>query len=87
MKTVLHDFGYYGDLSFADETEIQRTSPLEDKVVSLHTRMNEIRKIYLPLLEKLSEQPDKDLIKWPGRKGILDQYKEKLIKLTDTSQE
>jgi hypothetical protein len=79
-----HDFGY-GDVSFTSEVEVQKSSPLEDKLVLLHSKMDEIRKIYLPLLDKLSEQPEKDFIKWPGRKEVLEQYRSKLITLTAKS--
>lgn len=76
-----NDFGYL-DVSFLSDEPIQKQTTLETRLALLESRMNEIRKIYIPLLDKLAEQPDKDFIKWPGRKDILDQYKSKLINLT-----
>ena len=79
-----NDFGYL-DVSFASDLPVEKVSTLEEKVKILEARMKEINKIYLPLLDRLSEQPEKDFIKWPGRKEGLNQYRTKLIQLTSIS--
>lgn len=77
------DFGF----TFADEGEILEEnkiySSLQEEVDDLKQRLVALNKIFLPLLENLSKDPDKPMIKWPNRKDILDQQIKKMIELTD----
>ena len=75
-----YDFGF----TFSSEEEVvsSSVSPLEEQVIELRKRLTSIRKMYMPLLEQLSQQPDKPFIKWPNRKQALDEYKVKLESLT-----
>ena len=80
MSDDEYDFGF----TFSSEEEVISTSisPLETEVIELRKRLTSIRKMYMPLLEQLSQQPDKPFIKWPNRKQALDEYKLKLESLT-----
>ena len=43
-------------------------SPQRQEVEALKSRLRTLRKIFMPLLEKLVDEPDKVFIKWPNRK-------------------
>ncbi len=73
------DFGF----TFGDEEEI--IAPVTDEVTDLKKRLIALRKIYLPLLEKLAQDADKPIIKWPDRAPILKKQIEKLKSLTDVT--
>jgi hypothetical protein len=70
-----NDFGF----SFMDDSEI----PNENDILDLQNRLKELRKMFLPLLQNLSKNPDKDMIKWPNRKELLDKQILRLNQLTD----
>jgi hypothetical protein len=70
-----NDFGF----SFMDGSEL----PTENDLIDLQNRLKELRKMFLPLLKNLSKNPDKDMIKWPNRKELLDKQIDRLIQLTD----
>ena len=53
-----------------------------DEVNDLKDRLKALEKIFLPFLENLSKDPDKENIKWPNRKPILDKQIKKLKQLT-----
>lgn len=74
-----NDFGF----SFHDEEEIVTSSGVTDEVEVLKNRLRTVRKTYLPLLQHLSKDPDKPMIKWPNRKDILDKQIKKMIELTE----
>jgi len=69
-----NDFGF----TFHNAEEI-----VTDDLEGLKIRLKTIRTTYLPLLEHLSKDPDKPMIKWPNRKNILDKQIKKLIELTE----
>ena len=77
------DFGF----SFKDDKEFQKIeihyASLGEEVVDLRKRLVALRAIFLPLLEDLNREPDKALIKWPGRKPIIDKQIQNLKSLTD----
>jgi hypothetical protein len=75
LNDVENDFGF----TFVDESEISKTSDLDD----LKSRLTKLRKMFLPLLENLNKNPEKDMIKWPNRKQLLDKQIELLKDLTD----
>jgi hypothetical protein len=68
------DFGF----TFVDESEL----PTETDLIDLRNRLTALRKMFLPLLENLNKNPEKDMIKWPNRKAVLDVQIKKLIDLT-----
>lgn len=76
------DFGF----TFADEGEIleenKTYSSLQEQVDDLKQRLVALNKIFLPLLENLSKDPDKPMIKWPNRKEQIEKQIKKLKTLT-----
>jgi hypothetical protein len=78
-----NDFGF--TFSNAEEEIVTATSTLEEQVIDLKKRLQTLRKIYLPLLEDLSKQPEKPFIKWPNRKEVLDKHIAKMKELTEVS--
>jgi hypothetical protein len=56
---------------------------MEEEVADLKDRLHAVQKIFLPFLENLSRDPDKPMIKWPGRSVVLKKQIEKLLKITD----
>ena len=70
-----NDFGF----SFVGEDEINQQSEVED----LRSRITQLRSMFLPLLVNLNKNPDKEMIKWPNRKELLDKQIEKLKQLTN----
>ena len=76
------DFGF----TFANEDEIVETnkeySTLQEQVDDLKQRLVAINKIFMPLLENLSKDPDKPMIKWPNRKEQIEKQIKKLKTLT-----
>lgn len=75
LNNVEDDFGF----TFVDEEEISKSSDLDD----LKERLTKLRKMFLPLLENLNKNPDKDMIKWPNRKELLDKQIRTLKELTE----
>lgn len=69
------DFGF----TFVDGDSLTDVSEAED----LKNRIKELRKMFLPLLQNLNKNPEKDMIKWPNRKELLDKQIKKLLELTD----
>lgn len=45
-------------------------------------KMQELEDLILPLIDNLIKTSDKDIIKWPNRKGPLEELRAKIIKLT-----
>lgn len=76
------DFGF----TFANEDEIieknKDYSSLQEQVDDLKQRLVALNKIFMPLLENLSKDPDKPMIKWPNRKEQIDKQIKKLKSLT-----
>lgn len=67
------------DFGFTTHSETEyRKSDLE-----ITTRFEKIRKLYLPLLDLLLKNADKEIIKWPDREKILKKAREELIRLTE----
>jgi len=77
------DFGF----SFTDEEELVRLSKesahLVDQIKDLKIRLEKLRYMFLPLLTKLNESPEKELIRWPNRKEIIEEQIERLKNLTN----
>lgn len=78
-----YDFGF----TFANEDDIvttnQEFSTLSDQVEDLKMRLQAVNKIFMPLLENLAKDPDKPMIKWPGRKETIDKQIKKLKQITN----
>ena len=79
--TDKHDFGF----TFTNDIEISTPvyTSLSEEVIDLKKRLQAVEKIFLPLLENLARDPEKDLIKWPNRKDIIDKQIKKLKSLTN----
>lgn len=78
-----NDFGF----TFANEDEIMITNTqhlsLTEQVEDLKQRLHAVNTIFMPLLENLSKDSEKPMIKWPNRKEILDKQMKKLKALTN----
>ena len=78
-----NDFGF----TFANEDEIMITNTqhlsLTEQVEDLKQRLHAVNIIFMPLLENLSKDSEKPMIKWPHRKEILDKQMKKLKALTN----
>jgi hypothetical protein len=70
-----NDFGF----SFTNESELSN----DVEISNLQDRLKQLRDMFLPLLENLNKNPDKDMIKWPNRKAVLDKQIKKLKELTN----
>lgn len=70
-----NDFGF----SFMGEDDLSNEKDLDD----LKNRLTQLREMFLPLLENLNKNPDKEMIKWPNRKELLDKQIKKLKDLTN----
>ena len=83
VDDVTHDFGF----TFTDEEEVLNTAPTysstKEEIEDLRNRLTALGKIFLPLLENLSKDPDKPMIRWPNRKEVLDKQIKKLKALTN----
>ena len=73
-----YDFGF----TFTDNKEISKS--ISDPIIEEYKhRLRTIRKIYLPLLEKLNTNTDKPMINWPNRGPILSEKIKELKGLTE----
>jgi hypothetical protein len=70
-----NDFGF----TFTNESELSN----DVEISNLQDRLKQLRDMFLPLLENLNKNPDKDMIKWPNRKAVLDKQIKKLKELTN----
>lgn len=70
-----NDFGF----TFVSEDEVSNLNEVDD----LKKRIRQLKKMFMPLLINLNKNPDKDMIKWPNRKELLDNQIKKLEELTD----
>ena len=70
------DFGF----SFVDESEIEER--VQTAEGSFKERLAEIERLMLPLLNNLTKDPEKVMIKWPNRVEVVQKYRDKLLKLT-----
>jgi hypothetical protein len=70
------DFGF----TAVYESEISNS----DEIETLKSKLNSVRKMFEPLLLNLMKNPEKEMIKWPNRKEILEKQLEKLKALTTT---
>lgn len=70
-----NDFGF----TIVGENEVS-SSEVED----LKNRLKEVKKMFMPLLVNLNKNPEKEMIKWPNRKKILDEQIVRLDQLTNT---
>ena len=75
-STSDEDFGF----SFVDESEIEER--VQTAEGSFKERLAEIERLLLPLLNNLTKDPEKVMIKWPNRVEVVQKYRDKLLKLT-----
>lgn len=82
LNVIGNDFGF----TAVDEEEIINTnttySSLNEEVDDLRKRLQACEKIFLPLLQNLAKNADKEMIKWPNRGPILEKQIENLLKIT-----
>ena len=78
---LVDDFGF----SFSNEDDIvaEAIAPASDEIQDLKNRLEDCRKIYLPLLENLNKNSDQPIIKWPNHGPILVKQIAKLKMLTE----
>lgn len=71
------DFGF----SFADDAEVAapQTSNVEEQYKS---KLKELEKLILPLLNNLKKNPEKPYIKWENRVPVIDAQIEKILSIT-----
>ena len=55
----------------------------QEEVDDLKKRLQAVQKIFMPLLENLARDPDKQMIRWPNRKDVLEKQMKKLKSLTN----
>jgi hypothetical protein len=72
----------YFDFGFTTFSEQELTNT--EEIDNLKNRLNSVRKMFEPLLLNLMKNPDKEMIKWPNRKEILEKQLEKLREITKT---
>jgi hypothetical protein len=70
-----NDFGF----TFVTEEEMSNLNEVDD----LKKRIRQLNKMFMPLLINLNKNPDKDMIKWPNRKELLDKQIKLLEELTN----
>lgn len=68
-----NDFGF----SFVDSEEIKQTAQ------TTQTKLEQMRKLILPLLNNLAKNEDKDTIYWPNRTKKINEVISKINKLVD----
>lgn len=83
LDDINDDFGFTFATSDDVLDETPEYSSVQEQVNDLKQRLYAVNKIYMPLLENLNKDPDKDFIKWPGRKTVLDKHITKLKALTN----
>jgi hypothetical protein len=77
-----NDFGF----TFAEDEIMNNMTQhlsLTEQVEDLKQRLHAVNIIFMPLLENLSKDPDKPMIKWPNRKDVLEKQIKKLKALTN----
>ena len=70
-----NDFGF----TFVSENEVSNLNEVDD----LKKRIKQLRDMFMPLLINLNKNSDKEMIKWPNRKVLLDKQIKLLEELTD----
>lgn len=78
---LVDDFGF--TFSNEDDLVAEAVAPTTDEIADLKSRLEAVRKIYLPLLQNLSKNSDQPIIKWPDRGPVLKKHIDKLVMLTD----
>jgi hypothetical protein len=71
------DFGF--TIESEDQSELMSK---QAEVEDLKDRLRALEQIFLPLLENLAKDSDKEMIKWPNRKPVIDKQIKKLKRLT-----
>lgn len=72
------------DFGFTSLEEGELIDPVaQSEIEDLKKRLEAIRKIYVPMLEKLAKDSDRPIIRWPNRGPILKRHLDKLISLTE----
>ena len=82
LNVIGNDFGF----TAVNEDEVVEShkeySSLNEEVEDLRMRLQACEKIFLPLLQNLAKNADKEMIKWPNRGPILEKQIDNLLKIT-----
>jgi len=75
------------DFGFTAATEEELTEPIVTDVRAatveeLKMRLLEVEKLVMPLLVNLLKNPEKEYIKWPNRKPVIEAQIEKILQVT-----
>jgi hypothetical protein len=75
------------DFGFTAATEEELTEPIVTDVKAatveeLKTKLLEVEKLVMPLLVNLMKNPDKEYIKWPNRKPVIEAQIQKILTIT-----
>lgn len=75
------------DFGFTAATEEELTEPIVTDVKAatveeLKTKLLEVERLVMPLLVNLMKNPDKEYIKWPNRKPVIEAQIQKILTIT-----
>lgn len=75
------------DFGFTAATEEELTEPIVTDVRAatveeLKAKLLEVEKLVMPLLVNLMKNPDKEYIKWPNRKPVIEAQIQKILTIT-----
>lgn len=65
-----------------DRLDLAKVEQLILREAELTSRLHEVKLLMEPLLKNLAKNPDKEMIKWPNRKDVIDKLSKKLEDLT-----
>ncbi len=75
------------DFGFTAATEEELTDPIVSDVRAatveeLKAKLLQLEKLVMPLLVNLMKNPEKEFIKWPNRKEVIEKQIEKILFVT-----
>lgn len=85
MNDEIFDFGF----TIVDESELdavqQATAQVQTVSTTVESTQQKLDRLYnaiQPLLNNLKKNPEKDYIKWPNRKPIIEAQIERILEIT-----
>jgi hypothetical protein len=70
-----NDFGF----TFVDSKETQtKVISYEDRAIAAETKVEGLREMFMPLLNNLIKNPEKDTILWPNREKKIKEFIKKM---------
>ncbi len=76
-----NDFGFTAT-SEEEVTEPFITDARAATVEELKAKLLEVEKLIMPLLVNLMKNPEKEFVKWPNRKEVVEKQIEKILSVT-----